>query len=315
MAIDWGSLITAMATPFDERSRLDLDRSQALARRLVETGSEALVVTGTTGESPTLSEGEKIDLWSAVVDAVGARARGPRVPVLAGTSSYNTEESVHLSKAARNAGVDGLLLVAPYYNRPTQEGLYRHFRAIAEASDLPCMLYNIPSRTGVNVLPETVARLARDCPNIVAVKEASGGTDQPTAILADAAPGFRVYSGDDVLTLPVLAVGGHGIVSVASHVAGREIRAMCEAHRRGDVAEAGRIHRRLYPLFKVLFIAPNPTPLKAALAMVGFPIGGVRLPLVPVTEAESAQVARVLGRLGMLPVAEREEVAPTAQPV
>lgn len=299
MQRDWGAVVTAMATPFDAQSKLDLDRAQALARRLVEQGSTALVVTGTTGESPTLSEEEKVALWNAVVDAVGARSRGPRVPVLAGTSSYNTEESVHLTRAAEAAGVDGLLLVAPYYNRPSQEGLYRHFRTIAEATSLPCMLYNIPSRTGVNVTPETVLRLARDCSNIVAVKEASGGTDQPSAILAEAPDGFRVYSGDDVLTLPVLSVGGHGIVSVASHLVGPEIRAMCEAFARGDVAEATRQHLRLYPLFKVLFIAPNPTPLKAAMAMAGFDIGGVRLPLTPVTRAESDAIARVLRGLGL----------------
>lgn len=303
MQREWGAVITAMATPFDTELGLDLERAGPLARRLVEHGSEALVVTGTTGESPTLSEAEKVELWNAVVDAVGARSRGPRVPVLAGTSSYNTEESVHLSKVAEAVGVDGLLLVAPYYNRPSQEGLYRHFRTIAEATSLPCMLYNIPSRTGVNVTPETVLRLACDCSNVVAVKEASGGTDQPSAILAQAPDGFRVYSGDDVLTLPMLAVGGHGIVSVASHLVGREIRAMCEAYCRGEVAEAARLHLRLYPLFKALFIAPNPTPLKAAMAMAGFGVGGVRLPLTPVTEGESEAIARILRGLGLFPAA------------
>ena len=213
----FGHVITAMATPFDREERLDYKRAAELARWLVDHGSESLVIAGTTGESPTLSDEEKVELFRTVKQAVGGRAK-----VIAGTGTYDTAHSIHLSKQAEKAGADGLLLVNPYYNRPSQDGLYAHFRKVAESTSLPVMLYNIPGRTGVNCLPETVARLA-EVPTIVAIKEATGSLDQASEVRQRTPPEFLIYSGDDSLTLPMLAVGGYGVVSVASHLVGAQI--------------------------------------------------------------------------------------------
>lgn len=293
---DFGRVITAMVTPMDKSLAVDYAKAASLAKRLVEHGSDGLVVCGTTGESPTLSDEEKIRLFHTIREAVG-----PRTAVIAGTGTYDTAHSVHLTKEAERAGCDGILLVNPYYNKPSQEGLYRHFRTIAESTRLPVMLYNIQGRTSVNCEPATIARLA-EVPNIVAVKEASGSLDQMSQIRKLTPPAFRLYSGDDSLTLPLLAVGGYGIVSVAAHVAGREIREMILAFEAGDVRKAQALHMRLWPLFKVLFITTNPTPVKAALAMTGFDPGGLRLPMVEVTPKEREQIAGVLKELALTAV-------------
>lgn len=287
----FGRVLTAMATPFDEGGAVNWPQVTALAKRLMETGSDGIVVAGTTGESPTLSDEEKITLFRTVKEAVGGRA-----VVVAGTGTNDTRHSIHLSKEAQRAGCDGLLLVNPYYNRPSQDGLYAHFRAIAESTGLPCMLYNIPGRTGVNCAPETIARLA-DVPNIAAVKEASGSLDQVSDIRRRTKPDFLIYSGDDSLTLPILAVGGTGIVSVASHLVGREIQQMVRAYEQGEVARALQLHLRLLPLFKVLFITTNPVPLKAALNLSGVKVGKPRLPLVEATAKEKEQIQSVLNEL------------------
>lgn len=292
----FGRVLTAMATPFDESGAVDVEQAKRLAKRLVDTGSDGIVVAGTTGESPTLSDDEKMQLFRAVKEAVGARGM-----VVAGTGTNDTRHSVHLTKEAQAAGADGILLVNPYYNRPSQDGLYAHFRTIAESTSLPCMLYNIPGRTGVNAAPETIARLA-DVPNIAAVKEASGSLDQASEIRRRTSPDFLIYSGDDSLTLPILAVGGRGIVSVASHLAGREIAEMVRAYEQGDVRKALEIHIRLFPLFKVLFITTNPVPLKAALNMSGFAVGKPRLPLVEATAKEKEQIGAVLKELALVAV-------------
>ncbi|GIV20028.1 MAG: 4-hydroxy-tetrahydrodipicolinate synthase [Armatimonadota bacterium] len=294
MQVNWGPVVTAMVTPFNEDLEVNYDAAQALAELLVQTGSTGLVVSGTTGESPTLTHEEKVTLFRKVKEAVGNRAA-----VLAGTSTYDTAESVRLSQEAERAGVDGLLLVAPYYNRPSQEGLYQHFKTIAHAVDLPVMIYNIPGRTGVNVEPATLLRLA-EVHNIVAVKEASGNLNQMSEICANAPEGFVVYSGDDSLTLPLLAVGGVGVVSVASHVVGRDIRRMCEAFFAGRVQEAKSLHHRMLPLFKALFCTTNPVPVKAALNMLGANVGGVRLPLVEANEKEKEIVRKALRDYGLL---------------
>lgn len=293
----FGHVITAMATPFDREGRVDYQRAAELARRLAERGSESLVVAGTTGESPTLSDEEKVELFRTVKQAVGGRAK-----VIAGTGTYDTAHSIHLSREAERVGADGLLLVNPYYNRPSQDGLYAHFRAVAESTALPVILYNIPGRTGVNCLPETVARLAQ-VPNIVAIKEASGSLDQASEVRKRTPPDFLLYSGDDSLTLPMLAVGGVGVVSVASHLVGEEIGQMIRAFLAGEVRRALEIHLRLWPLFKVLFITTNPVPLKAALRLAGFDVGGPRLPLVEATPREQEQIRGVLQELALLPVA------------
>lgn len=294
MAI-FGHVVTAMVTPFDADGRLDEARAAALAGRLIARGNDSLVVAGTTGESPTLSDDEKIRLFRAVKEAVGNRAK-----VIAGTGTYDTAHSIHLSKEAHRTGADGLLLVNPYYNRPSQEGLYAHFRAVAESTPLPVMLYNIPGRTGVNCAPETIARLA-EVPNIVAVKEAAGSLDQVSEIRVRTPDQFEIYSGDDSLTLPKLAVGATGVVSVAGNLAGLEIQEMIRAFFAGRVAEALRIHRRLWPLFKVLFITTNPVPVKAAMRLAGFDCGRVRLPLVDATPKEEEQIGAVLRAMDLVP--------------
>jgi 4-hydroxy-tetrahydrodipicolinate synthase len=293
----FGRVITALVTPMDRNLAVDYGRMAALARRMAENGSDGLLVCGTTGESPTLTDEEKVKLFHTVREAVGSRTA-----VIAGTGTYDTAHSIHLTREAERAGCDGVLLVNPYYNKPSQEGLYRHFKAVAESTRLPVILYNIQGRTAVNCEPATVARLAQ-IPNIAAIKEASGSLDQMSQIRKITPPEFLLYSGDDSLTLPLLSVGGYGVVSVASHLAGREIREMIEAFAAGDVGKAAAIHFRLWPLFKALFITTNPTPVKAALALAGFDVGGVRLPLVEVTAKEREQIAAVLKDLALIPVA------------
>ena len=291
---DFGRVVTAMVTPMGPGLEVDYSKAGELARRLAGSGSDAIVVFGTTGESPTLGADEKIRLLETVLEAVG-----DRVTVIAGTGSNCTASSVELSRRAAAAGAHGLMAVVPYYNKPPQEGLYRHFKAVVEATELPLMIYNVPGRTGTNLLPETLLRLA-ELPNVVAVKEASGNLDQVSAIAAGAPRGFRIYSGDDSLTLPILAVGGHGVVSVASHVAGREIAEMISAHVSGEAARAAELHARLMPLFKVLFVTTNPIPVKAALRLAGFDTGGLRPPLVEAGPAEVEAIRRVMGDLGLL---------------
>ncbi len=292
----FGRVLTAMVTPFDDAGAVDYSKAGMLAKRLADGGSDGIVVAGTTGESPTLTDEEKIRLIRTVKDAVGGR-----VGVVAGTGTYDTRHSIHLTAEARRAGADGVLLVNPYYNRPSQDGLYAHFRAIAESTTLPCILYNIPGRTGVNATPETIARLA-EIPNIVAVKEASGNLDQASEIRQRTPDRFQIYSGDDSLTLPILAVGGTGVVSVASHLVGREIQEMIKAYEQGDVRKALRVHMQLFPLFKVLFITTNPVPVKAALNLSGFSVGKPRLPLVEATPKEKEQIAAVLKELALAAV-------------
>jgi 4-hydroxy-tetrahydrodipicolinate synthase len=286
--MNWGPVITAMATPFGGDGAVDYDRAGELARRLVDTGSTGIVVAGTTGESPTLTDEEKLQLLRVVRDAVAGRAA-----VLAGTGTYDTAHSVHLSRQAQRVGADGLLVVVPYYNRPTQEGLYQHFKTVAESTDLPVLMYNIPTRTGTNMLPETVVRLS-EVRNVAGIKEASGSLDQVSEIRRRTPEPFLIYSGDDSLTLPYLSVGAVGIVSVASHLVGREIAEMIAHFQAGRVQEARRMHLRLFPLFRALFIAPNPVPLKAALELAGFPVGKPRLPLVEATPKEREQIAAAL---------------------
>ncbi len=276
----FGRLLTAMVTPMTASGDVDYGQAQRLAVALLDSGSEGVIVAGTTGEAPTLSEREKVALFHAVKEAVDDRGS-----VIAGTGTYNTAESIELSREAELAGADGLLLTVPYYNKPTQEGLYRHFEAIAASTHLPCILYNIPGRTSVNMLPETIVRTA-GIPNIVGVKEASGNLDAVAKIVDEGGPGFRVWSGDDQLTLPMLAVGGYGVICVTSHLAGRQIKTMIEAHLAGRVDEAGRIHRRLLPLMTALMtVASNPIPVKHALNQLGFAAGPLRLPLWDLDEA------------------------------
>lgn len=284
----FGRLVTAMVTPFNEQNQIDYEKTERLIDHLLATGSEGIVVSGTTGESPTLSRAEKLDLFRHVV----SYAKG-KCHIIAGTGSNDTASSIEFTQEVQSIGVDAVMLVAPYYSRPSQEGLYAHFKALAEATDLPVMLYNVPGRTAVNMTAETTLRLAQ-LPNVVCVKEASGNLSQMAKIIEHAPEGFELYSGDDGLTLPVLSIGGVGIVSVASHVVGRPMAEMISAFLDGNVAEASRLHRKLLPVFEGLFAYPSPGPTKAALEMLGIAVGGVRLPLVELNEQEKAFVASLL---------------------
>ncbi len=284
-----GRLLTAMVTPFDGEGSVDYEQAQRLARALLDSGSDGLVVAGTTGEAPTLSHDEKLKLFAAVKEAVEGRGA-----VLAGTGTNNTAASIELSREAERAGVDGLLLTAPYYNKPTQEGLYRHFEAVAQATGLPCVPYNIPSRTGVNMTAETTLRLSR-IPNIAGIKEASGDLAQIARIVEDAREGFRVWSGDDAMTLPILAVGGYGVIAVVAHLAGVQLHQMIDDYLAGRPAEAASVHRRLLPLMQTLMTtASNPSPVKYALNQIGFPVGAPRLPLL---EPEGAAAERIVAEV------------------
>lgn len=290
----YGSVITALVTPFGEDLSVNYRTAGALAAKIVSEGADGVVVSGTTGESPTLSAQEKIGLVEEIRGAID-----PSVMVWAGASGYDTRESVELAQACEKAGADGVLAVTPYYNKPSQEGLYRHFTAISEAISLPIMLYNVPGRTGVNLLPETVLRLSSRR-NIVAIKEASGNLDQASQILADCGEDFYLFSGDDSLTLPLLSLGGSGIVSVAAHIVAKDLMRMIDSYSEGRLAEARDIHLRLFRLFKVLFITTNPVPVKTALAIMGWDVGGFRLPLCPPADKERKEIVRVLVDLGLV---------------
>jgi 4-hydroxy-tetrahydrodipicolinate synthase len=291
--MNFGQLITAMVTPFNDKLEIDWEMTGRLMDYLIEEQqSDAIVVSGTTGESPTLTDDEKISLYRFAVKHAAGRCK-----IIAGTGSNETAHSVHLTKAAQEIGVDGALLVVPYYNKPTQEGVYRHFRAIAEATTLPIMMYNVPSRTVTSMSAETTLRLA-EISNIVATKECAS-MEQMTEIVMDAPDGFKLYSGDDGVTLPTLAIGGHGIVSVASHIVGARMKQLIEAFKAGRVADATKINQELFPVFKGLFYCPHPVPnpvaVKYALTLKGLPVGGVRLPLADVTEEEAAFIRNLVG--------------------
>ncbi|EIJ81445.1 dihydrodipicolinate synthase [Bacillus methanolicus PB1] len=289
--VSFGRISTAMVTPFDNKGHIDFAKTTQLVNHLINNGSDSLVVVGTTGESATLTKEEKLALFQHVVKVVEKR-----VPVIAGTGSNNTYDSIEMTKKAEKMGVDAILAVAPYYNKPNQEGLYQHFKAIAESTSLPVIIYNIPGRSVVNIEPETVIRLSK-IPNIVGIKEAGGNLSAMTQIIANTDDDFLLYSGDDGLTLPVLSIGGTGVISVASHVIGNEMQEMISAFLNGDYERAAKIHQKLLPLMDGLFIAPNPVPVKTALQIKGMDVGSVRLPLVPLTEQERNTVAALLNAL------------------
>ncbi|MGX7594611.1 4-hydroxy-tetrahydrodipicolinate synthase [Planococcus plakortidis] len=284
----FGQVITAMATPFDANGEIDFQATTNLVKYLINNGSDGIVVAGTTGESPTLSTDEKVALFVHVVTVADGRAK-----IIAGTGSNNTRASVALTQQAEQAGVDGIMLVTPYYNKPSQEGMYRHFEAIANATTLPVMLYNIPGRSVVNLSVDTIVRLSL-IDNITCVKEASGDLDAASEIIERTSSDFAVYSGDDSLTLPMLSVGGTGIVSVAAHIIGNEMQEMIKLFRTGDTVGAAALHRKLLPTMKALFAAPSPSPVKAALNLSGVPVGGLRLPMLALTEEETATLQQFL---------------------
>jgi len=288
MMTELGRLLTAMVTPFDKEGRVDYEQMKRLSLALLDSGSDGLVVSGTTGERSTLTDEEQLKLFAAVKEAVGGRGT-----VMAGTGSNCTREGVEITREAERIGVDAILLVVPYYNKPTQEGLFAHFKTIAQATTLPCILYNVPSRTVTNLDPDTVIRLSQ-IDNIVGIKEASGNLDQIAKIIDGTDKDFIVYSGNDGDTFPVIAMGGYGVISVVSHLVGNQVREMIEKLVSGKMSEAAAIHHRLLPLINTLFVVSNPIPIKYALNHVGFRVGKPRLPLTEPDEKSAAVIEATL---------------------
>ena len=291
MRYDAGEVITAMITPFRDDLSIDFSALEKLINHLIETGSDAILVAGTTGETPTLTHEEEDNLFAFVKKVVAGR-----VKIIMGTGSNCTETAVTSAKNAQTAGADAILTVVPYYNKPSQKGMYEHFASIAKSVSLPIILYNIPGRTGVNMQPATIAKLAKEFKNIVAVKQSNGDLDLISDIKSQCPDDFTVYSGDDSLTLPMLSLGAHGVISVASHVQGRKVKQMVQAYKKGNVEEALKLHLHLYPLFRKLFMAPNPVPVKAALAHAGIINEYVRKPLVVLDEDEKKELFSVLSK-------------------
>jgi 4-hydroxy-tetrahydrodipicolinate synthase len=285
----FGRLMTAMITPFTESGAVDFEKATELARNLIASGNDGLIITGTTGEGPTLSEDEKLELYRVTKRAVGGAS------IVAGTGNYNTAESIHLTREAERCGVDGMLLVVPYYNNPPQEGLYQHFRAIAEATSLPCILYNVPPRSPRNLDASTIKRLA-EIDNIVGVKEASGRLEQFNAVISAMPDDFLVFSGNDSDTHTIMSLGGYGVISVAAHLVAERMKRMVDLLAEGQTAEAATIHLELLPLVEALFWQPNPMPVRAALNELGFSVGKPRLPLIDLTDVEKERLRSVLAR-------------------
>ncbi|MEW6059692.1 MAG: 4-hydroxy-tetrahydrodipicolinate synthase [Actinomycetota bacterium] len=290
----FGTVLTAMVTPFSEDHALDLDGAQHLSAHLLDHGTETIVVAGSTGESPTLRHREKLELFRAVIEATKGRGR-----VVCGTGTYSTAETIELSHEAEQAGADGLLLVTPYYNKPPQRGLYEHFSRVAGATSLPIIAYNIPGRTGTRIEHDTLLRMA-EVPNIVAVKDSTGDFQAISKLISEAPPEFEVYSGDDWATFGYMCLGAVGVVSVASHLVGPRIRQMTDHAASGDIPAAREIHEELTPLFNTLFITTNPIPVKTALGILGLPSGPPRLPLVPATPEERSRIEKALVDAGLL---------------
>ncbi|OGH96678.1 MAG: 4-hydroxy-tetrahydrodipicolinate synthase [Candidatus Melainabacteria bacterium GWF2_32_7] len=286
---DCGEVITAMATPFNEKLEVDYIAAEKLAKHLANNGSDAILVAGTTGESPTLNHEEELNLLTVVKEAVGNKAK-----IVMGAGSNSTVTAVEMSKKVQEKGANAILSVVPYYNKPSQRGLLEHFGQIAKATDLPIILYNIPGRTGINMLPETIATLAQQYNNIIAVKQSNSDLDLVTEIIDKSPKDFIVYSGDDSLTLPMLSLGAHGVISVASHLIGNDIKEIIRKFKSGDVKAAQILQYKCFPLFKALFTAPNPTPLKACLQKWNIIEEHVRLPLVTLTNEEKDRLFKVL---------------------
>ncbi len=291
----FGRMIPAMVTPFNADLELDLARAEELADRLVRGGSDAIIVNGTTGESPTVFYPQKLELFRAVVHAVDGR-----VPVIANVGDNCTADTVHFAQDADKLGVSGFMCVVPYYNKPPQEGLYRHFKTIADSTDMPIILYNIPGRCSINMDADTTLRLAHDCDNVVAIKEASGNMEQIKHIIDNAPADFDVYSGDDSATLDIMALGGVGVISTIGNVAPDRMKAIVDLAARGEWDEAKAANEALLPLMTGLFETSNPILVKEALRLIGFPVGGVRLPLVDATTEQSARLASIMREVGVL---------------
>ena len=292
LRFDAGEVVTAMVTPMKKSGEIDYNKAEELAKYLIANGSETLLVAGTTGESPTLTHEEELELLSTV-----KRASANKAKIIMNTGSNSTETAAKMTKLAQKEEVDAVLSVVPYYNKPSQNGMIEHFSAVAEASDLPVILYNIPSRTGVNMLPATVAYLADKYSNIVAIKQSCPDMDLISEMKIQCPADFAIYSGDDSLTLPMMALGVHGVISVASHLFGAELKSMIRNFKTGEVTAAKNMHKTLFPVFRKLFMAPNPVPVKAALAHAGLIEDYVRLPLVQLDDAQKAELFAVVDKV------------------
>lgn len=286
---DCGEVITAMVTPMEKSGSIDYDKVESLAAHLISSGSDAILVAGTTGESPTLTNEEEIELVNSVKRAVANKAK-----IILGAGSNSTASAIEYTKFAQKEEVDAILSVVPYYNKPNQKGMIEHFSAIAESTDLPIILYNIPGRTGVNMLPETVAFLAEKYNNIVGLKQSFPDMDKVTELKMLCPENFVIYSGDDSLTLPMLSLGAHGVISVASHIFGSEIKSMIRNFKSGELIAARNMHKKLYPVFRKLFMAPNPVPVKSALAYKGLIHDYVRKPLAVLSDEEKIELFKII---------------------
>ena len=291
----FGRLITAMITPFNEERELDLERTEQFTDRLIEGGTDSIIVCGTTGESPTVFYPQKLEVIKAVI-----RANDGRVPIIANVGDNCTADTIDFARDVEKLGVDGFMCVVPYYNKPPQEGLYQHFKAIADSTELQVILYNIPGRCVINMTAETTLRIANDCANVIAVKEASGDIEQVKAIVEGAPAGFSVYSGDDSFTLPLMEAGGCGVISTISNVATARMKEIVDAAAAGDWEIARDLNEKLLPLMNGLFETTNPILVKEALKLNGFPVGGVRLPLVDATEEQSRRLEAIMREVGVL---------------
>ena len=289
---NWGRIITAMVTPMDKNGNVNYDKALEMAKYLIKEGNTALVINGTTGESPTVTQDEKLKLLSIIKNSVD-------VPVIAGIGTNSTATTIENALAAEKIGVDGLLAVVPYYNKPNQDSLYEHFKMLAKAVELPIMMYNVPGRTGVNMTAKTTAALSK-IPNIAALKEASGDLNQLAAVVRDAEEGFLVYTGEDAQILPTLAVGGYGVVSVTAHVVCRDIKNMIESYLKGNIVEASKIHRKLIRITETMFMTANPIPVKAALNLLGMDVGITRMPLAAPSQDVIAALEDSMSELGLL---------------
>ncbi len=296
----FGRVITAMITPFADDGSVDYEGAAKLAKHLINHGSEGILVGGTTGEGAVMSEEEKLKLYDCVIRAVGQKAEGKKVPVIGNAGGIDTAASIAFAQKVEALGADGVLAIVPFYVKPTQEGMYQHFKAIADSIHIPVILYNVPGRTNASIQPATIRRLVDVCPNIVGIKDAAGNWDQVTQERMLLPEDFMIYSGDDSFTFPIIAAGGTGVISVSSHIIGEDMLAMIDAYEKGDVKKAFALHMKTYPINKGLFFITSPIPVKTAVNLLGLPGGKFRLPMVEANESEKAHIVQMLKDYGLM---------------
>ena len=296
----FGRVITAMITPFADDGSVDYEGAAKLAKHLINHGSEGILVGGTTGEGAVMSEEEKLKLYDCVIRAVGQKAEGKKVPVIGNAGGIDTAASIAFAQKVEALGADGVLAIVPFYVKPTQEGMYQHFKAIADSIHIPVILYNVPGRTNASIQPATIRRLVDVCPNIVGIKDAAGNWDQVTQERMLLPEDFMIYSGDDSFTFPIIAAGGTGVISVSNHIIGEDMLSMIDAYEKGDVKKAFALHMKTYPINKGLFFITSPIPVKTAVNLLGLPGGKFRLPMVEANESEKAHIVQMLKDYGLM---------------